>query len=875
MYFVYIIQSTIITLISIPDYIVKGRDLLRPYTNLIKTLLGGTILRKSSKVLTILLCSILLPILNNSNQVNASTVPQGPIKQLQQVKPAKPDENQSYLSNYIRDDVIKDITISHTEATSGDIVRVEVVFDDNIVENSSWTSITIGHESDEYSDSEYMIRNDDLNHYLSIPITHTMKDGKYIIKGIGSSGKLKTGDRFYLNLSDEDESLENKYFNVNVEKDVKANLTISANEIGENDSVTLRMEFNTPNIIAEYVNVEFLTERGNTVSYSLNKETQTVYTKTIKNSDQSEKGKYDLKTITVYNTENTVSGLKANYITMNANSLTFLGENSDHTKPVIKNAIISKYPETLYDDLEILFELETPEEIKLLNLEIDSSVGITDSVNVHKIDDLNYKANIPSTILELFFDEEECEFKFNISVVDDSFNESDFYTNEDLYYEKINDSEMARPKIIGIYTESEFVRRGEVGTYYIEVERNDNPIVNVSVDFMSTDYLLWWHKVLTEKDIDESRSDAEKIVYKGTFGFTKGYNFTTVIPRRLSAKTSSGHMFYRENRQIPMSFLFSEFEDYSKGTFRVLPELKNTITQIAGSHRFRTAVEISKLSFDTAETAVLVLGTDFPDALAAGPLAYINNAPILLSKTSDLPPATLDELNRLGVKNTIILGGNAVINDTVVNILKAEGISSTRISGTNRFQTAIEVAKIVRNTSGINDKVILTNSDEFADSLSIGSYAAKSKMPILLTRQQSLSKSTEESLIDFGVKEVLIMGGEAAVSTAVELQIKDLGIKVTRISGSNRYLTAMNSAKENFSDASKTIIASGEEFADALAAAPYAAKLNAPIILVRKDRVSETVKDYLVSSSIVDYHVVGGDAAVSESLRVIIGTLRD
>ncbi|MCL1601404.1 MAG: cell wall-binding repeat-containing protein [Actinomycetia bacterium] len=67
-----------------------------------------------------------------------------------------------------------------------------------------------------------------------------------------------------------------------------------------------------------------------------------------------------------------------------------------------------------------------------------------------------------------------------------------------------------------------------------------------------------------------------------------------------------------------------------------------------GANRYETAVAVSERVFPTgASTVFIVTGVNFPDAVAAGPVAGIMDAPILLVTGTSVPAATGSELTRL------------------------------------------------------------------------------------------------------------------------------------------------------------------------------------------------------------------------------------
>ena len=116
------------------------------------------------------------------------------------------------------------------------------------------------------------------------------------------------------------------------------------------------------------------------------------------------------------------------------------------------------------------------------------------------------------------------------------------------------------------------------------------------------------------------------------------------------------------------------------------------INRLEGADRYETAVQISKQGWKTADTVIIVRGDDFADALAAAPLAYKYDAPILLTRTNDLHASTIKEIKRLGATHAIIVGGTSAVSKTVYKSLSSSKLWVKRIDGANRFETAAAVA---------------------------------------------------------------------------------------------------------------------------------------------------------------------------------------
>jgi putative cell wall-binding protein len=95
-------------------------------------------------------------------------------------------------------------------------------------------------------------------------------------------------------------------------------------------------------------------------------------------------------------------------------------------------------------------------------------------------------------------------------------------------------------------------------------------------------------------------------------------------------------------------------------------------------------------------TAVLADGIVGADALAAGWWTSYWQVPMLLHNgTEELPSATRQALQTLGVDNVIVLGGTGRISNTVVD--EIESVTSatvTRVSGADRYATSVKMAEV-------------------------------------------------------------------------------------------------------------------------------------------------------------------------------------
>lgn len=95
---------------------------------------------------------------------------------------------------------------------------------------------------------------------------------------------------------------------------------------------------------------------------------------------------------------------------------------------------------------------------------------------------------------------------------------------------------------------------------------------------------------------------------------------------------------------------------------------------------------------------------------------------------------------------------------------------------------------------------------------------------------------------------------------------KKTQIKSSRIGGSDRIETSVLLSKQKFTNAETVIIASANNFPDALSASALANKYKAPILLANHDKVSKSVLDEVKRLGAKKVIVVGGESSISENV---------
>jgi hypothetical protein len=212
------------------------------------------------------------------------------------------------------------------------------------------------------------------------------------------------------------------------------------------------------------------------------------------------------------------------------------------------------------------------------------------------------------------------------------------------------------------------------------------------------------------------------------------------------------------------------------------------VDRLEGANRFETAVAIAEQISPDPQSVFVTTGTNFPDALSAGPAAvftglvvdeeeffFDSTGVVVLTNGDEMPAATAAYLDaNAGGTFFAGVGGPAV---TALNDDGYEGF--TPFVGGNRYETAALVAEVfVAEDPETGDRfgpfsTGMASGVAFPDAMSGGSFSARFFEPLLLTSPSALPGATRGYLNAFreDIIAVLIYGGPTAVSDDVAGEI--------------------------------------------------------------------------------------------------------
>ena len=196
-------------------------------------------------------------------------------------------------------------------------------------------------------------------------------------------------------------------------------------------------------------------------------------------------------------------------------------------------------------------------------------------------------------------------------------------------------------------------------------------------------------------------------------------------------------------------------------------------------------------------------------------------------------------------------------------------VQVTRFAGWSRYHTS----EMIVDKYGDFDTLVLVSGENYPDALSASALSGALDAPIALTDKGYLSAWAESIIRDHKPKEIIVVGGPAAISDYTLDEVRSVAPKatITRIWGNTRYETAVNVcdeiSKRKLSMSTTGVIASGQGFADALSVAPYSASDHAPILLSGPSGLSKETIDTIRSAGFSRTVIVGGYAAVPKTVE--------
>jgi putative cell wall-binding protein len=188
-----------------------------------------------------------------------------------------------------------------------------------------------------------------------------------------------------------------------------------------------------------------------------------------------------------------------------------------------------------------------------------------------------------------------------------------------------------------------------------------------------------------------------------------------------------------------------------------------------------------------------------------------------------------------------------------------------RVAGETRYATAAAVA-IASRPDGVDTVYVATGAD-FPDALAAGPLVADDAA-LLLVDAEALPSAAADALDALEPDTVVLLGGAAVIADDVADAISGrVDAEVRRVAGADRFETAAELALAFEPGVPAAYIAHGGAFADALAGGAAAAAAGGPVLLVETEALPQPTADALQRLQPEAIVVLGGTAAVSETVE--------
>lgn len=205
--------------------------------------------------------------------------------------------------------------------------------------------------------------------------------------------------------------------------------------------------------------------------------------------------------------------------------------------------------------------------------------------------------------------------------------------------------------------------------------------------------------------------------------------------------------------------------------------------------------------------------------------------------------------------------------DSMSAAFTAKAMTVDRIAGSSREDTAVAASRVAW-PSGTRTVFVATSLD-YPDALSAVAAASKAQASLLLTPPGALPATVAQEMKRLAPTRVVLVGGTGVVTEAVAGQVKSAvpAAQVERISGSDRYATS-RAIVESSGATSNVILATGEDFPDALSGAAAGGAAKTPVLLVNGssrtvDAATAATLRKIGASNIT---IVGGSGVIRDSV---------
>lgn len=318
-------------------------------------------------------------------------------------------------------------------------------------------------------------------------------------------------------------------------------------------------------------------------------------------------------------------------------------------------------------------------------------------------------------------------------------------------------------------------------------------------------------------------------------------------------------------------------DEAKKDEARLAKALSKNTLRAEGTDRVLTSIAAWKMGKFPGDSLVLVDGNVHADGLSATPFAAALKAPVLLTCwNTGLEPALMDQIKASGKKKLFLVGGQVPMTPYDEFELRDAGLDIFRIAGPDRYATSVAVNQATEPLIGAKPKkpinLYIGDGVGFPDALVAGAAAGRVGGLMLLSKGKQLDPQTYNYISNLGQTrplKIIPVGGPATAAVKNTPWPTTMSINIAPIVGKDRYETAAKLAT-TLPGTRAAVLATGENFADALSGGPLAVDQNATLVLTRSQELPPASYQSLQRFGSEKTIVMGGKSAVSPKVAELI-----
>lgn len=292
------------------------------------------------------------------------------------------------------------------------------------------------------------------------------------------------------------------------------------------------------------------------------------------------------------------------------------------------------------------------------------------------------------------------------------------------------------------------------------------------------------------------------------------------------------------------------------------------IVEYSGQTRYSTVNSVIDKKYKKADTVILVNTNYLEQAMAIAPYAYSKDIPVMYTEKNEISKETYKEIEKLGVKKVILVGGVNYISDSVRRSLVRNDYKVERIVDKKGIEFSLRMAEMMNKEKKVDAIAVVTDDElDLPNGISFVPYADRNNIPIFaVTNSDEDLLKIENFVKKNNIKKTYLIGITDYYNDNFEKVLPG----VERIEGKDRFEVNKNMMRKlyNNKDNKKIYISKGGEVVhkrrlapgqliNAMAITTLAADNNAPVMYIEESYFNSEEGKLIKEKGYNETNVVG------------------